>query len=99
MCGIQNMMGGFHGAGVSVKDPLMDIDWRYEFSAPKYHDFTCEETLADVLAAERWFDIAIPYENSRRCSCSTAFYPDNMIDIWDVIDRIFSLGSRKKLKA
>ncbi|KAG0614517.1 hypothetical protein M758_6G183400 [Ceratodon purpureus] len=58
------MMDGLNEAGVCVIDPFMNVDWMYEFSAPKYHDFSCEETQADVLVAERWFEIAIPYENS-----------------------------------
>lgn len=46
-------------------DPFSGVDWRYEFSAPKFYDFTSEESEEDVAAAERWFDNAIPYENSR----------------------------------
>nr|XP_024400115.1 protein TPX2-like isoform X2 [Physcomitrium patens] len=45
-------------------DSFRNIDWTYEFSAPKYYDFTYEETDADALAAEGWFELAIPYENS-----------------------------------
>lgn len=56
-------------AEACAKDPSKNIDWSYEFSAPKYHDFTCEESEAVILAAERWFDIAIPCEASRTCSC------------------------------
>lgn len=81
MCGIQNMMGGFYGVGVFVKDLLMDIDWRYEFLVLKYYDFMCEEILVDVLVVERWFDIVIFYENFCRCFCFIVFYLDNMIDI------------------
>ena len=68
-------MDGLIEAGVHFKDPSMNIDWTYEFSAPKYYDFTCEETQTDVLAAERWFEVALPYEASRTYSCSIASYP------------------------
>ncbi len=81
MCIIQDMMDCSNEAEVCFEDKLMNIDWTYEFSAPKYYDFTCEETQTDVLAAERWFEIAIPYEASRTCSCSTITHPVVTTDI------------------
>ncbi len=66
---IQETMDGLNEAEVAKSDPVLNIDWIYEFSAPKYFDFTREETDAEVMAAERWFEFAIPYENSRTCSC------------------------------
>ncbi|KAG0588788.1 hypothetical protein KC19_2G269000 [Ceratodon purpureus] len=59
---------GLNEAEVAKPDPFLNIDWVYEFSAPKYFDFSCEETDAEVLAAERWFEIVIPYENSPHVS-------------------------------
>jgi hypothetical protein len=66
---IQEIMDGSNESEVGKSDPFLNIDWMYEFSAPKYFDFACEETDTEILAAERWFEIAIPYENSRTCSC------------------------------
>jgi hypothetical protein len=43
----------------------IDVDYRYEFCAPMFYDFRYEETDADIAAAERWFDSALPYEASR----------------------------------
>lgn len=88
MCVIQDMTKDLNEARVFVKDPGMNIDWKYEFSAPKYYDFSCEETQRDVLAAERWFEIAIPYENSRTCFHSTT---TNLVDILFFIDNFFNL--------
>jgi hypothetical protein len=48
----------------------IDVDYRYEFCAPMFYDFRYEETDADIAAAERWFDSALPYEASR-----VYFYP------------------------
>ncbi|XP_024377428.1 protein TPX2 isoform X1 [Physcomitrium patens] len=62
------MMDYSNEAEACAKDPSKNIDWSYEFSAPKYHDFTCEESEAVILAAERWFDIAIPCEASPHVS-------------------------------
>ena len=93
----QDMMDGLNEAGVCVIDPFMNVDWMYEFSAPKYHDFSCEETQADVLVAERWFEIAIPYENSRTCSRSTSTYP--VVRIVDTFDEFCNLNFDNELNA
>lgn len=41
------------------------IEPRYEYCAPKYYDFSYEETEEDIVLAESWFNNAIPYEASR----------------------------------
>ncbi|CAK9255531.1 unnamed protein product [Sphagnum jensenii] len=59
----------------------IDVDYRYEFCAPMFYDFRYEETDADIAAAERWFDSALPYEASPHVAktksipelCSAAF--------------------------
>lgn len=63
-CEKNEKMDGSNESEVGKSDPFLNIDWMYEFSAPKYFDFACEETDTEILAAERWFEIAIPYENS-----------------------------------
>ena len=42
------------------------IEPKYEFSAPKYFDFSYEETQEDIDLAESWFRSAVPYEASRK---------------------------------
>jgi len=73
------MMDGSNEVEVGKLDQYQNIDWTYEFSAPKYFDFTCEETYAEVLAAERWFQITIPYENSRTCFYLSSLFPDILV--------------------
>ncbi|KAK6134913.1 hypothetical protein DH2020_031333 [Rehmannia glutinosa] len=43
---------------------LFMIDETYEFSAPRFYDFMCEETDEDVRKAELWFENARPYAPS-----------------------------------
>lgn len=43
----------------------LQIDLKYEFSAPKYFDFCKEETDIDIAAAEHWFDAAETYDPPR----------------------------------
>lgn len=47
------------------------IEPKYEFSAPKYFDFSYEETQEDIELAESWFKSAIPYEASRTALLSS----------------------------
>ncbi|XP_073386695.1 protein TPX2 isoform X1 [Physcomitrium patens] len=44
------------------------IEPRYEYCAPKYYDFSYEETEEDIVLAESWFNNAIPYEASPHAS-------------------------------
>lgn len=44
------------------------IEPKYEFSAPKYFDFSYEETQEDIDLAESWFRSAVPYEASPHAS-------------------------------
>lgn len=44
---------------------LFMIDQAYEFSAPRFYDFTSAETDEDVRKAELWFEDAGPYAPSR----------------------------------
>lgn len=44
---------------------LYMIDEAYEFSAPRFYDFLCEETEEEVRTAELWFDSARAYAPSR----------------------------------
>lgn len=89
------MMDGSNEAEIGKFDPVL-IDWTYEFSAPKYFDFTCEETEAEVLAAEGWFRIAVPYENSRTCFCFSNPLACT-IYCWVVLDMIFEVKFRNEI--
>lgn len=77
-------------------DSFRNIDWTYEFSAPKYYDFTYEETDADALAAEGWFELAIPYENSRTCSFFPNQFP-NKVNLESVTYYMFELNFGKEV--
>lgn len=45
-----------------------EIDMSYEFEAPRFFDFTAQETLVQSLQAERWFNTATTYDHSRSLS-------------------------------
>lgn len=42
------------------------IDETYEFSAPRFFDFTKEESEGDIRRAELWFHTALSYAPSRK---------------------------------
>lgn len=45
---------------------VIEIDLDYEFDAPRYFDFSCEESPADSRCAESWFESAGTYPPSRK---------------------------------
>ncbi|XP_038683611.1 protein TPX2-like isoform X2 [Tripterygium wilfordii] len=49
-----------------VEDPSVveEIDFDYEFDAPRFYDFTLEETFFDILEANRWFNTLTGYPPS-----------------------------------
>jgi hypothetical protein len=45
-----------------------DIDFHYEYDAPKYFDLSGEEPVMEASSAEKWFDTAESYPPSRTLS-------------------------------
>lgn len=45
----------------------VEIDLDYEFDAVRYFDFSREESPAEALQAELWFESAGSYPPSRKC--------------------------------
>lgn len=43
-----------------------EIDSDYEFDAPQFFNFTCQEALWDVAEAEQWFESATSCPPSRK---------------------------------
>lgn len=43
-----------------------EIDFDYEYDAPRFWDFTRYETFWDVFEAEQWFEYATSYPPSRK---------------------------------
>lgn len=46
--------------------PCPDVDLDYEFSAPRFYDFTRFETPDELREAEAWFETAHSYPPSRK---------------------------------
>ena len=44
------------------------VDPKYEFSAPHFFDFGKVESEEEAAAAERWFQVALSYAQSRKFS-------------------------------
>lgn len=53
-------IGGGGGTGTTI------IDETYEFSAPRFFDFTKEESEVEIRKAELWFHTALSYAPSRK---------------------------------
>ncbi|XP_038685349.1 protein TPX2-like [Tripterygium wilfordii] len=49
-----------------VEDPSVveEIDFDYEFDAPRFYDFTREETIFDIVEADHWFKTLTSYPPS-----------------------------------
>jgi targeting protein for Xklp2 len=45
--------------------PQLQVDEGYEFCAPKFFDFVCDETEEEIRAAERWFEASASHAPSR----------------------------------
>lgn len=54
--------GESSGGGVMA---MTMIDETYEFSAPRFYDFSKGESEEDIRKAELWFDTALSYAPSR----------------------------------
>uniref|UniRef100_A0A0E0Q8S1 TPX2 C-terminal domain-containing protein n=1 Tax=Oryza rufipogon TaxID=4529 RepID=A0A0E0Q8S1_ORYRU len=44
--------------------PQLQVDEGYEFCAPKFFDFVCDETEEEIRAAERWFEASASHAPS-----------------------------------
>ncbi|XP_019172637.1 PREDICTED: protein TPX2-like isoform X2 [Ipomoea nil] len=60
---------------------VIEIDLDYEFDAPRYFDFSCEESPADSRSAESWFESAGTYPPSpfvRKLIMSEEMWSENI---------------------
>ncbi|XP_050381912.1 protein TPX2 [Argentina anserina] len=81
---------------------MMVIDETYEFSAPRFFDFTKEESDGDKNKAELWFDNARPYAPSPfmpRIKTGRSFTVDSMCDFTEAEPMQKNLESSSEVKA
>lgn len=70
--------GGGGGSGGAAVEPAaaavlaqsFQVDEIYEFSAPRFFDFSNEETAEQIKRSELWFETALSHAQSRRVSLS-----------------------------
>jgi len=48
---------------------VVEVDFDYEFDAPRFFDFTRPESELEVRQSEAWFDSASSYPPSRKSQC------------------------------